>query len=1277
MGSDEDFDTTPDVKNLLKATRLHDSLTSKLSTISPEELGQLQWAQTVMQRNDDENPWYTRGFTGVPQLVQHVPDRVLNGEFYEEVGVLAASTAGGKAIGAGGLAAGAAAGFFIGGPVGAVAGGLIGEHLGSVLGGATAGHYVEQNQMAKKYREAGYDYPDITPVEALTDVLKDFGAIMITSTIVGTALRVKFSQKVMRNSWSGNIGGEGVRAKTYNNYGALESAGITAGLLPPPSTPPSTPPGTPPGTPPVPTQGGPQGGPLEGKRRFNIYDLTPQEPWRIIQHVDPNAARTYWDFDLNKPVKSMEDVSKAMLEGHMEVMNSDMNQEARVNYLFGTALNVGDFADSLGNIYVNDILTEGLVPKGSTWAETKVAFGNLRGDKDAQLEMVKYIFGESNSIGNYHPVLKNYADNAKTLFNASRSHWHALGVPLQEIDNFMPQQADPFKMMQVGRDGVVADLMAWHHHVKMGNLTQQEQEDAAHAIYNSRLQQDTLDSLSYTGSKGGTPLGKRVSYFNDAQSYFNYMQKYGQYDNIFELIYYHALSTARSQALVTQFGPQAKDVFTKLILELDKQPTTTAQGDIMRRGVSNLASAFFSFGDSGFIGAHGMIPGILRTYHTINSLGINIMTKNNILYELFETPLNLAILNEVYGPNEDSVKFLTEGFKNLIGDLTDLFSKGKLTHEQEEALFTIGLHYDIGKELFPYNLSRGDNMSMPMWAREANHWISKVKMTDDMNSYNKKVAAMSFQHATANMVGSDWSSLTPEQRGLLQSGGITRGDWRFIQDHKDQFIVQGKDLKTIFDIDEDRFGQFSKMRYDLMSYNKAITSRNRRVKALGFKLAAVQNDFVYRVATQSSKISQMALMGASANSQSIAGHLVRNLFSLRGYAIDRVARSLSMWDLEGHAPTMGKFATFFGQRLAIGYILGAVRWSLSGRKIELDNFQDWVRLTADCLSRGDVFPFSLLAEMFNDSYNTQNNNFSDSLMSVGAKGLGPGVAYAIKKMENLIDLGLAAKDGDSTEAFKNIRRLNPLGDWLPTDFMTNRVILDNLFKSMDEEGAYELFKKEVRSNNRSIYKYMDAPGDYAGFDVRTDVAQKAEQNQIVRDVSKAKKSGEEHPLQQKRTKTMQKVTELKRRLAKTDDPKEQAFIMQQIDFVKARFDYEVAAYYDKNRPDSVPQSHTERVLKRMEGKVKIAEKREGAAIAGEKKIARERAQKKLEEKQQKYIKKMEEQFKAKYDRKIEKAKTAESKEKIKQEKQKEAKELAKKIAARQKQEEEALATSFS
>lgn len=1273
VGSDE-FDTTPDVKNLLKATKIHDSLTSKLSTITPQESGQLQWAQTVMQRNEEENPWYIRGAVGALQGVEHVAGRMINGDFYEESGVLLSSSAGGLAIGSAGFTAGSILGGMIAGPIGAVTGGVVGGFAGSVLGSATTQHYIEQKQIGKKYHEAGYDYPDITPIEALTDVIKDFPAIALGSALTGAVLKANFSQKVMRNSWSGNIGVNEVNTKTYNNYGSLANTAAVAGLLPPPSAPsfgqpPQGPtPGSPePDTPPEPGY----------KRRFNIYDITPQTLWEITKQTDPVTGNSYWDFDPSKQAKNMGDVSKAMLDGHMVVMNSDMDQEARVNYLFGTALNVGDYADSLGNIYVNNILTEGLVPEGSDWFETKNAFSKLRSDKDAQLEMVKYIFGESNNIGNYHPVLKNYADNAKTLFNATRSKWHELGVPLQEIDNFMPQQADPFKMMQVGRDGVVADFMAWHDHQKMGNLTPQEQEDAAHAIYNSRLQQDTLDSLSFTGSKGGTPLGRRVSYFKDAQSYFNYMQKYGQYDNIFELIYYHALSTARSQALVTQFGPQAKDVMTKLILDLDKQPTTTARGDVMRRGISNLASAFFSFGDSGFIGAHGMIPGILRTYHTINSLGINIMTKNNILYELFETPLNLAILNEVYGPNEDSVKFLTDGFKNLVGDIADLFSKGKLTHEQEEALFTIGLHYDIGKELFPYNLSKGDNMSMPMWAREANAWISKVKMTDDMNRYNKKVAAMSFQHAAANMLGNGWSDLTPEQRGLLQSGGITRGDWRFMQGKKSSFIVEGKDLKTIFDIDEDRSGQFSKMRYDLLSYNKAISSDDKRVRALGFKLAAIQNDFVYRAATQSSKISQMALMGASATSQSIAGHLVRNLFSLRGYAIDRVARSLGMWDLEGHAPTMGKFATFFGQRLAIGYILGAVRLALSGRKIELDSFDDWVRLTADCLSRGDVFPFSLLAEMFRDSYHTHNNNFSDSLMSVGAKGLGPGVAYAIKKMENLIDLGLAVKDGDSTEAFKNMRRLNPLGDWLPTDFMTNRVILDNLFKSIDEEGAYELFKKEVKNNNRSIYNYMAAPGDFAGMDVRTDVAQKTESNQIVRDVAKAKRGGEEHPLQQKRTDTMQKIAELKKRMARTDDPKEQSFIMQQMDFAKVRFDYEVAKYYNKHRPDSVPQSHTERVLKRMENNVKIADEREEAARAGEKKIAMNRAQEKLAQKQKKYVQKKEDKLKTKYENRMAKAKTPEKKKQLQEAMKMEAKELAKTIAAKQKKEEEELKKKFT
>jgi hypothetical protein len=944
--------------------------------------------------------------------------------------------------------------------------------------------------------------------------------------------------------------------------------------------------------------------------RYNMADtLQAGEPWKIeqvevtekkvVDGVEKEITRKVWEFSEEGEIKSTEQVAAHVLEKHKEIMEK-LDPVQREHYLFGTAQNVDSVAGGLEHIYKN-VMMDGLFEnEGQTISgkELGVIFKDLIKNEKAMTDFVKYLMGEEVDLSSYHQSFRKYADNYMKYLAKSSEHTRRLGIAQQELNHtYLPQYADTYKITAAGTDTVIADLIAWMDHEYMGNETPEAQLTAAKAISESFYDQDALKGTLNAGFSGTLSQKKRVMHFKDADSYIKFMRKYGVEDNPVEAINGHVTRMGRAQAVVTQFGPDAKENYKAMIgflgAEQPKGLVDSLASTSRRKGIINIYNGLFGDTVTNYVTKDWLVPSAIRAYKMADSIGRNIMTKNNIIYELLETPLNMAFLKQYYGANELSGHAITMGFKNMVSGLNRLIT-GELHPDAKKAMADVGLEYELWNMLFPHKYGKGNTYDIPLKAREFNHFISKLKGTDTLHHFNMTKTAMQMQHDFGLEIksGKSWNDLKPAQRGLFQSHGINEHEYGIISANQDVFLREFGDMQTIFGTPENpnqsassanksaSSANLSDIKIHLLGYTEALRSEEKDIHAIGLKLAAMQHEFVRQANNTGTSISNMAFLGKAATSNDAGSFMIRNLFAFRGYIFDRLARSGAKMDLEGHSPNMNKYAKFAWQRMQVGLAVNALRYAAAGKKPEMDGIKDWIEFMANSSAKGDLFPLSILSELFEDSYTTRENGFAGNLSALAGKTAGPGISYSLGKAYDAIDMAKAASDGDSEKTFKKMRRLTPGGNWLPTDFIFNRILLDNIFTAIDEEGAYDLFKKEIKNQNKRNFKHFIAPGELTKTDSVGLSGLEQERNDLLKQAKserKLGKTGKYTEIREKQKLVNKEIKKLEKK-KKVGDDEGNAQIQHEIDKLSATSKLEMAMHYAKNKPKGMSNKQVKKVL---------------------------------------------------------------------------------------------------
>lgn len=940
------------------------------------------------------------------------------------------------------------------------------------------------------------------------------------------------------------------------------------------------------------------------RTRFNMNDILQEgTPWKIeqveitekkvVDGVEKEITRKVdmfvgTDAEGNEyKIMSTEDVAEHYREQQQKIMEQ-MTPEQKEQYMYGTAQNIDNIAGSLTHNATLDVMDGLLVDateKKITVKEGKIILKSLIMDKKANDDFSAYYRGERDHLDEYHPLLRKLADNLKKANDKTRNHTRRLGVPQQDLKYpWMPQNADPHKIAAAKKETVIADLMSWMDHEYMGNETPEAQHNAAKAIAESFYSQDALTGTLNAGFKGAVTQLQRVIHFKDAASYNKFLRKYGIESSPIEAMLRNVKRTARAQAVITQFGPMPKENYLAMMEFMGAQQKTGGlisqlASTIRRKAITNIFNGLFGDSATNYIANDWLVPSAVRAFKMMDSIGRNIATGNNAIYDVLEVPYNMATLKSAYGINELSGFAITNGYKNMVSALKRLIN-GEIPPETRQAMIDVGIDFEAWNMLWPHSYGEGSAYDIPLKAREFNELISHIKGTDTLSRHNQMRTALQYQNMFGGAVkaGKSWESLTPSQRGLFQSSGINRKEYNVILKNPDIFLTEFGDLQGIYSTDFNANLEATKI--DMLSYKAALESEDQAIRAIGLKLAAMQYDFVRQANVMGSSISRMAFLGKSATSNDFGSFALNNMFAFRGYIFDRLARSSAKFDLEGHSPDMNKYAKFAFQRMQVGIIINALRNAAQGKVPEMDGVEDWIKFMADASARGDLFPLSIMSELFEDTYNVQGNGFAGNLATL-LKPAGPGMSYTLQKAYDAIDAAKAAADGDSAKVFKKMRRLTPGANWTPTTFIFNRILLDNIFTYLDEDGAYDLFKKEIKNQNKRNFKHAIAPGELTKIDSVGMSAMEQERNDLIRQAAKerkANKSGDYTELRNAQKQAKAEIKQIEKAMLKMTDNEEIKAAQHQIDVIQNEIEGRTAYFYTQHKTKGLSKKQARAAL---------------------------------------------------------------------------------------------------
>lgn len=938
--------------------------------------------------------------------------------------------------------------------------------------------------------------------------------------------------------------------------------------------------------------------PIVPLKRWSMQEKVMTKGWDVVPHIpntphyDPSKPYLSHVFDQTKSIKSMDGVVADVTKTRIANMRAFTTPYEKAAHLYGDLHDIDNVASANEGL-INSMLYS-FESNGNPISneELSLSFKSLRADVNAQIELTKFLRGDPHDFTKLDPQVRHIVEQLGDNYKLVKT-WHAreirgFGVPLQDLREYghVPQPFSLDKLMYHGEGAFKAfmkDRINWaitQNRSDTPNVPV-DRDKFIDRLWESFMKQEINAFTGAGGGGGGVNLQERTIHFKDTKAYMEYMQRYGTSDNILDTIVQEMRSLARSHAMINKFGPNPQETVSALLLELEREPQDSMNGEIVRKGARNMANALFGgSGAEDYIGKWWYVPSAARVYNSVNSIGINLATKNNIIYELISTPMMLQYLGQFYGVTGASADALFGALNETFNALRDIITAKDLTPEQEDFLNLLGLRYDLGRQFMPHRISEGERWEAPLWAREVNNAISNLKGTDALYEHNRQVSGIVFQFLLGKEVkrNKDWGDLTPRFRGLLEAGGITPDDWFVLRTMGSNILLDYGQLSTLFGMDHPTF---NRLKPSLLSptfgYRKALISQDRQLESIMYKLMVVQVNMLNRAQEAGHFMSTGALGGASASSRSFGGHMYRHFFSFRGYAVDKVARSLATFDLEGHGPGGARFARYVAERLSIGALVASFRWLLTGRKPEITDLESLAKFLGDAMGRGDVFPFSLIAEVFSDYYHTAGNSLAANLAQSSSRIAGPGISYAMQKSINAINLATNAANGDSAKAFREMRRLNPLGDWLPTDFIFNRLLLDPMFKAIDPDGAYELWSNEIKNNNKQNFRYFVEPGGMTG-DIKGQTGIQTELSNARRDISKAKKAGEEHPLQPIKEKLDAERRELRRQMHWAGDDNQ--ILINKMRLIDATWQLAVATYYRGNKPKNISLGQMDRAHKR-------------------------------------------------------------------------------------------------
>lgn len=433
---------------------------------------------------------------------------------------------------------------------------------------------------------------------------------------------------------------------------------------------------------------------------------------------------------------------------------------------------------------------------------------------------------------------------------------------------------------------------------------------------------NTPRDVSLGGPRPGTVGGaaarvsrERVLHFKDAESWFEYNQRYGQ-GNLREAVLMDLQRAARTTALMRGLGPSPQANFEAIYT--DVLQTLRNRGDV--DGAKRLKRARRSLQNQ-----------LKEIDGTLNIEGDNMFALAGRAWRTLESVTKLG--GALISAFSDIPLFSSEmayqgrGFLGSMGEGISLMVRGRGTVEQQRILSSLGVFFDgmsgdliakfSGDEL-PGRLSR--LMQLFFKANGLNWW------TDSW----RKAAGLMMSHDLALLKGASWDALSRNRRRVLELYGIDADSWDIIRSGKTR-AADGRDYLTpeaVYDVSDKQIADL------LLKQGKEVTEQRIRSTRddIAMQLRTYFRDRIdYAVINPDAKTRAILHQGLSAGTG--AGELLRFITQFKSFpaAVIQKTWGREFYGRETASESMANFTRMILATMLFGYGSMTARDLFKGR----------------------------------------------------------------------------------------------------------------------------------------------------------------------------------------------------------------------------------------------------------------------------------------------------------------------------------------------------------
>ena len=761
-----------------------------------------------------------------------------------------------------------------------------------------------------------------------------------------------------------------------------------------------------------------------------------------------------------------------------EALELELTSHSKLNPLEALNRKLVMFTDQSGiqsvehNIQAIEVRYMGAL--ADVFTKTQKGLGYLI-DADKVKLLVKEIFGKPSGDAEIATLAKSVQDTLEQL----RLHYNRYGGDIKKLANYgIPQSHSHYKVISEGQDGWVnytfplVDRSKYRH--DNGKLmSDAEVKEVLKSVYNTIASEGHSKAsvqAHLVQSESDLPVGMNMQalhqhhrevHFKDADAWVKYQEDFGEV-NFHDLLSNHVRRMSTEIGMMQTFGSNpeklVKQLGHDLLIKMMQDPKYVKehrkiqkQAALINKHYDELAGQALPI-DSNL----AQVGGMLRSWTVATKMGSAFLTS-------FSDQATMKLASEMHGIAYTKVfgKHIKQ-FKNKE-DREFAISIGLGVREMTNALVRFG---DDDLASASTKLASANTKT-----RKIANAVIRASGLNHITASAKRAFGASLMHHVSNLNSvKAWDQLGPQDKKMLEGGGIKEDDWTLLKQIDRTEAPSGEKLvtnKDIFNASDDLF--LDTFQVDRTGYSA------QELSDIAFRLKEqLANKYMNYVYTESDSAvlsvgaRESTFMGLGRERGTVSNELTRFFFQFKQFPLAMITRQWTRGMAQGTPQEkFVYFAKLFAYTTVMGALVSQIQNLTQGKDLDDPTTVDFYM---KAIVKGGSASF--LADALSATSDPTERSVKDfiipaafkDVMSVGTMVSGAGEAYLTERDSSY-----------GAEAVNTIKNNIPFQNLWYSRLVFDRLVIAEMQELFDE--GYRERKQRRQESNYNMSYWWDLDND--------------------------------------------------------------------------------------------------------------------------------------------------------------------------------------------------------